>query len=114
MITVYISSPYTIGDKQKNVDKQIFAARVLLETGYCPVIPLLNHYINDEKYGQPIGYEKWMAIDFELLSRCDCLLRLPGESKGADREEAFANKKGIPIYYTYKQLARISEKGIKP
>ena len=40
----------------------------------------------------------WMAIDLELLSKCDALIRLPGDSKGADIEVDYAMANGIPVY----------------
>ena len=33
-----------------------------------------------------------MTADFDVLARCDALLRMPGESPGADREVAHALK----------------------
>lgn len=33
-------------------------------------------------------------------------LRLPGESSGADREEEFARKLGIPVFYSISELIK--------
>jgi hypothetical protein len=41
-----------------------------------------------------------MKQDFEWLKCCDAVLRLPGESTGADREVALAKELGIPVYYS--------------
>lgn len=92
---IYIASPYTIGDKQTNVDIQRRTAHTLLDLGYCPIAPLLSHYL-EELRARP--WEEWMQMDFELIRRSDALLRLPGESKGADMEVAFAQKLGKPVY----------------
>jgi hypothetical protein len=37
------------------------------------------------------------------LAKCDCLLRLPGESKGADNEVFWAKKLGMPVYYSIQE-----------
>jgi hypothetical protein len=34
-----------------------------------------------------------------LLQHCDAVLRLPGESKGADQDVAIARDRGIPVYF---------------
>ena len=33
-----------------------------------------------------------------LLSRCDAVLRIPGESRGADQDVARARARGLPVY----------------
>ena len=34
-----------------------------------------------------------------LLQHCDGVLRLPGESKGADQDVAIARERGIPVWH---------------
>ena len=36
-------------------------------------------------------------LDLRLVERCDVLVRLPGDSAGADREVAHARRRGIPV-----------------
>ena len=93
---VYIASPYTIGDKLENVDRQLQAANKLIEWGYIPFIPLLYHFYN-ERYSK--DYEIWMKLDFEWIRSCNYLIRLLGKSKGADREVEFARMNGKQIFY---------------
>ena len=33
-----------------------------------------------------------------LLQHCDAVLRLPGESTGADQDVAIARERGLPVY----------------
>lgn len=98
---IYLASPYSNGDKQTNVDTQRRIAHVLLDLGYCPVVPLLSHYL-EEYRARP--WEDWMQMDFELIRRCDALLRLPGESKGADMEVALAQQLKMPVFYTINEM----------
>jgi hypothetical protein len=34
-----------------------------------------------------------------LLQHCTAVLRLPGESRGADQDVAIAKERGLPIYH---------------
>lgn len=104
MIVVYIASPYSKGDKEKNVKRQIEMATELVESGYCPIWPLSSHYLHT---WMRQSYDTWMKVDYELLSRCDVLLRLEGESHGADLECAFAREKGIPIVHSIGEIGYI-------
>ena len=110
---VYIASPYTLGDKLKNVYRQIDVADQLMNDGFCPVVPLLTHY-QEERHHK--SYEDWMKIDFEKLKRCDALLRLEGQSSGADREVKFAIENRIPVFYDietlYDAFNKVSDKSL--
>lgn len=97
---VYISSPYSIGDKSKNIHRQIKVAHLLMDEGLVPLAPLPgSHVMNEMKWRD---YEDWMAVDLEHVARCDAVLRLKGESSGADREVAYAESLGIPVFFTEK------------
>jgi hypothetical protein len=104
MKTVYIASPYTkpAGNEQENVDKSFDVAIQLIELGYAPYAPLYSHYLHLRK---PQPYDVWMRIDVEYLLRsADCLLRLPGESSGADEEVKLAIENDIPAFYSVEAL----------
>ena len=94
---VYIASPYTFGDLAVNVRRQIFNAEYIRDAGFVPEVPLLSHFWH---MISPHNYEYWMQLDLDKLEHCDCLVRLSGESKGADREVEYAKKLGIPVYYS--------------
>jgi hypothetical protein len=101
MKRIFISGPYTLGDVAQNVKKAMDAANELINKGYAPFCPHLTHFLHMNNF-QP--YEKWLAIDIAYLKVCDCLLRLPGESKGADAEVKMAIDLGIPVYYDLKEI----------
>ena len=101
MIAVYIASPYTKGDVALNVKAQLDAYNTLLEAGFAPFAPLMSHF-NHMAHPQP--YEVWLKVDLEWVERCDIVLRLPGESSGADGEVKFAQEKGIPVYFSINEL----------
>lgn len=103
MKKVYIASPYTIGDQEENVKFQMRVGALLMDHGFAPFIPLLYHY-QDKLHPRP--YDKWLEIDFAWILSCDCLLRLGGESKGADMEVEFAKENNIPVYYSVEEVVK--------
>ncbi len=98
---VYIASPYTIGEAGTNVHRQIVAANILLDHEISPVVPLLNHFM---QIVQPRPEEEWMQMDLAIVPKCDALLRLPGVSSGASREQKLALEHGIPVYTSIADL----------
>lgn len=100
---VYIASPYTKGDNFVNTQRQITTAIELLkQPGIVPFCPLLNSVFVNMQH--EFSYDKWLEVDFTYLSKCDYLLRLSGESSGADKEVAYAKEHGIPVFYDIDSL----------
>lgn len=104
---VYVSGPLTTGMLTANVRRATDAANELLDRGYAVYLPHTN--VLWEMIAPPIddyaaGYEKWLGHDFEWVRACDGVLRLPGESHGADREVEFAIAHGIPVFYSREEL----------
>ena len=102
-IKVFVSSPYTLGDQVENVKMSMKAGDRLMDNGYTPYLPLLAHYWNDTS---PKVYEKWMGYCFDWLDVCDCVLRLSGESPGADREVLYACRRGKNVFYSMADLIK--------
>jgi hypothetical protein len=98
---VYIASPYTKGDVAINVRESFFVADRLAKNGYLPFPPLFTHFWH---FLIPHPYEFWTQQDLEWILHCDCVLRLPGESSGADKEVEFAEEHNIPVYYEIDDL----------
>lgn len=103
MRKIYIASPYTIGDIAVNVHNQIQAANELMDLGFTVHVPLLSHF---QHLIFPRPYRDWLTNDLEWLPVCDAILRLPGESSGADIEVKLAKKLKIPVYYSIEILRR--------
>lgn len=94
-IHVYVSGPISKGDMFVNVRNAILVAEELRRAGLVPYVPHLSF---SWQMLAPVEYEAWMELDFAWVERCDAVLRLPGESSGADREVAHANRLGIPVF----------------
>lgn len=101
MSVIYIASPYTIGDVAANVSTQIDAAHRIMDMGHAPIAPLLSHYLHIYRQ-RP--YEEWLKADLMLVGKADVVIRLPGESKGADLEASHAEELEVPVAYSWEQL----------
>lgn len=103
-IRVYIAGPIlTSGNPFLNIRRAIRTASTLKKRGYAPYIPHLTciwELATDEDF----SYEDWIGLDLEWLAQCQAVLRLEGESKGADREVARARELGITVYYSLDSL----------
>ena len=104
MIKVYIASPYTVGDTGRNVKAQIDTFIHLLDNGYLPFAPLFTHFVH---IAHPKPYNYWTAYDNEWLKNCDVILRLPGESPGADNEVELARSLNIPVVRSLPELINL-------
>ena len=109
MIKVYIASPYTLGDVAVNVKAQLDMADVLMDKGFAPFAPLYSHF---QHMAHPRPYQDWIKIDLVWVEVCDCVLRLPGESSGADGEIKYAEELGIKTYYSLEELCEAYEQEI--
>lgn len=98
---IYVAGSYTKGNQTTNVRSAIDAANVLAGYGFVPFVPHLTHFWD---LLWPHEYDWWMAYDDEWLQVCDAVLRLPGESLGADKEEERARELGIPVFYSLDEL----------
>lgn len=101
---IYVAGPLTGKDLTINVHKAARVAEELRQRHFIPYCPHLS--ILMEMICPGGSYEDYLAMDFAWIDRCDALFRLPGESAGADREVEYAKSKGIPVYYSLKELPR--------
>jgi len=90
---VYIAGPYTHGDWGENQRNVIEAAQKVMNHGHVPFIPHTMTGLWSVMYSN-----NWIAFDLHWLKTCDAIVRLPGESEGADIEVAFAKQEGIKVY----------------
>ena len=49
-------------------------------------------------------YKEWLGYDLSWLERCDALVRLPGESNGADGEVNRALALWLPVFESVDEL----------
>jgi len=112
---ILIAGPYRSGTNddpvliQKNLDNLEAVCLPIFRKGHVPMIgewvalPLMK--LAGSKH---LGDEVWDEIQYpvahRLLEKCDAVLRIPGESKGADNDVQIAKEKGIPVYFDLSEI----------
>jgi len=94
---VYIAGPYTKGDRSENMRRAMKAMDTLIAAGHEPFLPILTHF---QDLCHPRPWEDWMRIDLAWLPFAEAVVRLPGNSEGADQEVHFAYTHNIPIFFS--------------
>ncbi len=98
---IFISGPYTSPDPCINTRNAVLAGEELIKKGHIPFIPHLNHLWH---LISPHVIDFWYEFDLRWLEVCDAIVRLPGESYGADKEVEFAISNGIRVIYDIDEL----------
>lgn len=101
MRAIYIAAPYSRGVPDEVMARVIDAAERLRAVGWAPFIPHTMTFLWAVRYQHPKGY--WLDFDNEWLTRCDAILRLPGESSGADAEVGLARALGLQVFRTLEE-----------
>jgi hypothetical protein len=116
---ILIAGPYRSGT---NDDPAALAANLahleeaawpLFEAGHLPMIgewvalPVLRG-AGGTSVADPVASGIMYPTAERLLARCDAVLRLPGESKGADQDVAIAASRGLPVYYSLDEVPGVS------
>ena len=112
---ILIAGPYRSGTNddpelmQKNLSRLESVALPLFRLGHIPMIgewvalPLL-HLAGSAKPGDEAYEEILYPTAKRLLTKCDAVLRLSGESKGADEDVRIAKERGLKIYYSLEDI----------
>ena len=112
---ILIAGPYRSGTNddpelmQKNLSRLESVALPLFRLGHIPMIgewvalPLL-HLAGSGKPGDKAYEEILYPTAKRLLTKCDAVLRLSGESKGADEDVRIAKERGLKIYYRLEDI----------
>lgn len=101
---IYVAGPISQGDPVSNCQRAIEVGFELMDLGYAPYVPHYSWFVDVEStYGKG-RYTQWISLDFSWITVCRALLRLPGPSKGADREVKWAKRLGIPVYESVEAL----------
>lgn len=105
---IYIAGPYTKGDTAMNVRAAIFAQDYIeAMLGQMAYNPLLSHFQHLVIPHRDVCY--WYEKDIQWLKECDAILRLEGESVGADREVELAREWGLAVYHSVFEIPKRDE-----
>ena len=81
----------------ENVANSMRAWDELYDAGYIPFNPLFSHF---QHLHHQRPYQDWTRYDDAWIPKCDAVLRLPGESSGAEAEIRLATSLCIPVFRT--------------
>ena len=98
---IYVAGPMRKGIMSDNVRTGTEVCDNLLDMGYLVINPFLSHF-HDMIF--PHDFKWWIEKDLRYIKQCRVLLRLSGESEGADMEVAFAIQNKIPVVYAIEEL----------
>jgi hypothetical protein len=106
---ILIAGPYRSGTGDdpallaRNLERLEKAAWPIFRSGHVPMIgewvalPVLRG-AGARGVGDPLAEQIMYPTAERLLAHCDAVLRLPGDSTGADRDVAIAYERGLPVY----------------
>jgi hypothetical protein len=109
-LLILIAGPYRSGTGDDpalmaaNLRRLEEAAWPIFEAGHVPMIgewvalPVLRS-AGADGVGDPLAERVLYPTAERLLEHCDAVLRLPGESTGADQDVAIARQRGLPVYH---------------
>lgn len=111
-LLILIAGPYrsgTGGDPAliaRNLDRLEEAAAPIHRLGHVPMIgewvalPVLRGMGEVDAEGGDVMYETALR----LLQHCDAVLRLAGDSAGADKDVEIALERGLPVYRSLDEI----------
>ncbi len=117
---ILIAGPYRSGTDDdpdrmaSNLQTLEQAAWPIFKAGHIPMIgewvalPVLSSAGASDGALDPLADEVMYPTAERLLQHCDAVLRLPGESRGADQDVAIAQARGIPVYHTLAEVPGVS------
>jgi len=119
---ILIAGPYRSGTAddpalmQRNLERLQEAAWPIFAAGHLPMIgewvalPVLSSAGANGPL-DPLAEQVMYPTAERLLMHCTAVLRLPGESKGADQDVAIAQDRGLPIYYRLEDVPGVHVAG---
>jgi hypothetical protein len=109
-LIILIAGPYRSGTNgnslliAQNLDRLESFALSIYMAGHIPMIgewvalPLMKQ-AGSFKLGDEISEQYLYPVASRLLERCDAVLRIEGESKGADEDVRIARERGLQVYW---------------
>lgn len=119
---IYVAGPISKGSISDNIERAHEAGLALVKAGFAVIVPHGSCFwgnkitevtqsgtgrqwaaFEPEVLPGDSKIEDWYEMDLEIVGRCDAVLRLDGESKGADAEVTHALKLGKKVFYSVEE-----------
>lgn len=113
-LLILIAGPYRSGTNDE--PERLAENLATLESAAWPIfaaghIPMIGEWVAlpvmrgiGSVVGDPASLGVLTPTAERLLQHCDAVLRLPGESTGADNDVRIARERGIPVYTSIDQI----------
>jgi hypothetical protein len=112
---ILIAGPYRSGTGDdpvllgRNLRRLEEAAWPIFRKGHVPMIGewvalRVLSSVGADGIADPLADQVMYPTAHRLLQHCDGVLRLPGESRGADQDVAIARERGIPVYSSVDEI----------
>ena len=107
---ILVAGPYRSGTNDdprliaENLNRLESYALSVYQAGHIPLIgewialPLMKQ-AGSTGLGDKIAEQFLYPVAGRLLQRCHAVLRIEGQSKGADEDVRIARERGLPVYY---------------
>jgi hypothetical protein len=98
---------------RRNLERLEQAAWPIFRAGHIPMIgewvalPVLRSAGAGGPH-DPLAAQVMYPTAERLLQHCDAVLRLPGESRGADQDVAIARERGLPVYTSLAEVPGVA------
>lgn len=105
---IVIAGPYsakTEEQKAANLKAMNAAAAEVYKLGHIPVIGVNAALFVADELPELERREVINNISFAVVERCDAILMI-GSSAGADTERDIIKAKGLPVYYSIKEIPK--------
>lgn len=122
-LLILIAGPYRSGTGDdpdllaRNLARLEEAAWPLFRAGHLPMIgewvalPVL-HGAGGTSLADPVAAQIMYPTAQRLLQHCDAVLRLPGESTGADQDVAIAEELGLRVFHRLEDVPGVLEASV--
>lgn len=109
---IMVAGPYKAGakseeDKHSNLAKLNRAALEVFRKGHVPIIGVNLALPIIQEAGENSYSEIMMPVSLSLCERCDAILRIEGESSGADQEVAVFKERGKIIFKNLEEIPNL-------
>jgi len=108
---IMVAGPWGLGtrseeEKAANLRRMNQAALEVFNLEHVPIIGVNAALPLPLLLEAPIERHReiMMGVSLALAERCDAILRLPGESSGADEEVAVLRAAGKPVWYSIPEI----------
>lgn len=115
MMLILIAGPYRSGTNndpkliKRNMDNLESVALPIFRKGHIPMIgewvanPLIE-LAGSKEVGDDVFNEIQYPTAHRLLTKCDAVLRIEGDSKGADQDVKIAKELGLKVYRDIEEI----------